>query len=75
MDLLWQGLDSGHDEASFRKVGDEIRATWGEDGPASVERDLERAEVGRRAILNIVIAVCERTPELNSDWFAVSAEP
>ena len=73
MDLLWQRLDASRDESSFTKVGAEIRATWGEDAPVSMERD-ERDELGRRAVLDIVIGVCERTPELNSDWFAVSAQ-
>ena len=73
MDLLWQRLDASRDETSFAKVGAEIRATWGEDAPASMERD-EREELGRRAILDIMIDVCERAPELNSDWFAVSAQ-
>ena len=73
MDLLWQRLDASRDETSFTKVGAEIRATWGEDAPVSMERD-ERDELGRRAVLDIVIDVCERAPELNSDWFAVSAQ-
>ncbi len=71
LDLLWQRLGTSHDEVSFTKVDAEIRATWGEDAPVSMERD-ERAELGRRAVLDIVIDVCERAPELNSDWFAVS---
>jgi hypothetical protein len=73
MDLLWERLDARNDETSFTKVGAEIRATWGEDAPASMERD-ERYELGRRAVLDIVIGVCERAPELKSDWFAVSAQ-
>jgi hypothetical protein len=72
MDLLWQRLGASRDEVSFAKVGPEIRATWEEDAPVSMERD-ERVEIGRRAVLDIVIDVCERAPELNSDWFAVSA--
>ena len=43
----------------------------GEDAPISMERD-EREEIGRRAVLDIVRSVCERAPELKSDWFAVS---
>jgi hypothetical protein len=73
MDLLWRRLDASRDETSFTKVGAEIRATWGEDAPVSMERD-ERDELGSRAVLDIVIDVCERAPELNSDWFAVSAQ-
>ena len=56
---------------SFAKVGTEIRATWREDAPVSMERD-ERVEMGRRAILNILQDVCDRTPELRFDWYAVS---
>jgi hypothetical protein len=70
IDLLWQRLSAGHDEASFAKVGLEIEVTWGEDLPVSMERD-ERAEIGRRAVLEIVRDVCERAPELELDWFAV----
>lgn len=70
MDLLWQRLGASHDDASFAKVGPEITATWGEDAPASMERD-ERAEIGRLAVLEIVRDVCERTPELQLDWFAI----
>jgi hypothetical protein len=72
MDLLWQRLGASHDEASFAKVGHEITATWGKDVP-SMARD-EHAEIGRRAILDIVRDVCERAPELELDWFAVSAQ-
>jgi hypothetical protein len=38
-----------------------------------MERD-ERGELGRRVILEVVTGACERTPELNPDWFAVSAQ-
>jgi hypothetical protein len=71
LDLLWQQLGSKRDDARFAKAGAEIRATWGEDAPISMERD-EREEIGRRAVLDIVCDVCARAPELKSDWFAVS---
>jgi len=70
MDLLWQRLGRRRDETSFTKVGSEIRATWGADLSSSMERD-ERAEIGRRAVLEIVRDVCEQSPELELDWFAV----
>jgi len=73
VDLLWQRLGASHDEASFAKVGPEISATWGEDVP-SMARD-EDAEIGRRAVLDIVRDVCEHAPELEVDWFAVSPQP
>ncbi|HLM85217.1 MAG TPA: hypothetical protein VK272_03410 [Solirubrobacteraceae bacterium] len=72
LDLLWARLGARREEVSFAKVGDEIRATTGEDAPVSMTRD-ERAEIGRRAVLHVVCDVCERAPELRSDWFAVSA--
>jgi hypothetical protein len=71
LDSLWQRLDSKHDDVRFAKIDAEIRATWGEDVPISMERD-EREEIGRRAVLDIVCDICERVPELKSDWFAVS---
>ena len=81
LDLLWQRLDANHDDANqdganhddarFAKVGAEIKATWEADVSISMERD-EREEIGRRAVLDIVCDVCERVPELESDWFAVS---
>lgn len=73
MDLLWQRLDATGDETSFAKVGTEIVANWRKDASVSMERD-ERAELGRRAVLDVVIDVCERAPELDSDWYAVSAQ-
>jgi hypothetical protein len=71
VDLLWQQLGAKRDEASFAKVGAEIRAEWGADAPVSLERD-EREEIGRGVILEIVCDICERAPELKSDWFAIS---
>ena len=71
VELLWQHLGSKHDEASFAKVGSVIRAEWGADAPVSMERD-EREEIGRGVLLEIVSDVCERTPGLKADWYAIS---
>ncbi len=70
-DLLWQRLDARHDQVSFAKVGSEIRATWGDDVPSSMESD-ERAEIGRRVVLDIVREACNGSQGLEFDWFAVS---
>jgi hypothetical protein len=70
IDVLWQRLGGGRDGTSFARVGPEISATWGEDAPASMERD-ERTELGRRAVLAILREVCESAPELELEWFAV----
>jgi hypothetical protein len=71
LELLWQRLDTPHEEARFSKVGTEIRATWGADAPVSMERD-EREEIGRLAVLRIVDDACEGSRDLKTDWFAVS---
>jgi hypothetical protein len=70
LDLLWERLGTRREETRFAKVGSEIRATWGEGMPASMDRD-ERAEIGRREVLAILSDVCESAPELKLDWFAV----
>jgi len=71
VDLLGQRLGESHGGASFARVSpDEITATWGE-GPASTQRGYERAESGRRAVLEILRDVCDGAPELELDWYAV----
>jgi hypothetical protein len=72
LDLLWARLGVRREEVSFARMGAEIMATTGEDAPVSMTRD-ERAEIGRRAVLDVVRDVCDGAPELRSDWFAVSA--
>lgn len=72
LDLLWERLGTRREEVMFERVGVEIRARTGEDAPVSMTSD-ERAHIGRRAVLAVVGEVCEETPGLNSDWFAVSA--
>jgi hypothetical protein len=72
IDLLWERLGARREEASFARERTEIRAIWRVDLPVAMERN-EREELGRAAILEIVRGVCEKAPELKSDWFAVSA--
>ena len=52
-------------------VGPEIRARWGDDTGDSTTREI-MAEMGRWAVFEIVRDICERSPELQTDWFAVS---
>ena len=52
-------------------VGAEIRATSAEALGDSTTRET-RVEVERQAIVELIRDVCERAPELESDWFAVS---
>jgi hypothetical protein len=74
IDRLSQRLGSSVDDAFFTRVGNEILATWGEDAPVAMERD-EREELGRLALLKIVGEVCEESPDLSVDWFAVAPRP
>ncbi len=72
LELLWAWLDGRRfEDVSFSRSGTEITARTGEDGPISRERD-ERGETGRLTVLECVTSVCERVPELKSDWYAIS---
>jgi hypothetical protein len=71
LDLLWGRLESRHDGVSFAKGSNQIQAKWRGEPPLSMMRD-EREEFARTAVLEIVREICERTPELKFDWYAVS---
>ncbi len=73
LELLAQRLGPSRDDVSFAKVGAVIKAATEDDSPVAMTSD-ERVDIGRRAVLAIVIDVCEGSPELQSDWFAVSFE-
>lgn len=73
LDLLSARVGAHHEGVSFIKVGHAIRAMTSEEAPVSMTSD-ERIEIGRRAVLDVVREVCEGSPELQSDWFAVSPE-
>jgi hypothetical protein len=70
LDLLWASLGARHEDALFSKGVREIRARWTVDVPVAMESN-ERQELGRAAIFEIVRTVCERTPGLRADWYAV----
>jgi hypothetical protein len=72
LDRLWAHLGARRDDASFTRSRRDIRASWGADSPVAMERD-EREEIGRAAIFEIIRSVCAQTPDLESDWYAVSA--
>jgi hypothetical protein len=73
IELLLQRLGPNRDQASFAKVGAEIWVTLEADAPVSMTHD-ERADIGRRAVLEVVRDVCDGAAELRSDWYAVSSE-
>ena len=72
LELLLERLGPRREEARFARGTGEIRVSWGEDEPVSMESD-EREEIGRLAVLGVLEEVCDRSPELRLDWFAVSA--
>jgi hypothetical protein len=74
IDLLWQRLGAKREDASFSRIGTEIRASWGEEMRLSAARE-QTAELGRREVFEIVRDVCDEHAELRSDWFAVSPMP
>jgi hypothetical protein len=71
LDLLAERIGGGLEDVSFARVGPEITANLDRDDPIAMTYD-ERADIGRRAVLEIVEEVCERAPGLELDWFAVS---
>jgi len=71
MELLLRRLGAQADDISFAMVRDGITATSPESDGDSTTREI-RVEVERQAIVDLIRDVCERAPELESDWFAVS---
>ena len=75
LDALFERLGAVRETVSFSKSGDaEITAIWDADVSSAMTHD-ERIETGRRLILGMVKDVCEYSPPLDVDWFAVSQMP
>lgn len=71
--LLFERLGPSRDSVRFSKPGVAIMANWVTDAPVTMERD-ERSEVGRQTVWDIVRTVCEDTPDLRSQWYAISPQ-
>jgi hypothetical protein len=71
MELLLRRLGARRDELTFAMDGDAITATSEEHEGESSTRE-ERVDTERRAIVDLLVRVCDDAPELESDWFAVS---
>jgi hypothetical protein len=70
--LLWPHAQAARsDEVRFVKRRTEMRAMWGEGEGTRETRD-ERMQVERRAVFEALREICDRTPELDADWYAVS---
>jgi hypothetical protein len=74
LDQLCERLGARRDGVSFSKAGTEISATWLEDEAHSRRTAEERAAIGRQVVLDAVYAVCEKAPDLDANWFAVSIQ-
>jgi hypothetical protein len=75
LDALLERLGAVRDRVSFSKPGaTEIIAVWDADVSSAMTQD-ERIETGRRMIFDMVKDVCEYSPPLDVDWFAVSKMP
>jgi hypothetical protein len=71
MELLLRRLGARRDELTFAMDGGAIMAISEEHEGDSSTRE-ERIEMERRAIVDLLVDVCDDAPELESDWFAVS---
>jgi hypothetical protein len=71
MELLLRRLGHRRDDVSFAMVGGDVVAD-SEQEEGDRETREARIEACRRAVFDIVDEVCESSPELESDWFAVS---
>jgi hypothetical protein len=74
LELLLERLGPRRGGVSFVKVASQITATWNPDMSSGATSD-ERADIGRRAVLDIVRQVAEGDPGLDPDWYAVSELP
>ncbi len=71
LDLLSERIPARREDVMFSKVGGEIRARLDREDSAWRTED-ERSEIDREAVLQAVGQVCERSPDLKLDWYAVS---
>ena len=71
MDRLAQRIPARREDVLFSKVGGEIRARLDRDEAVSMPQE-ERVEIEREAVLEAVGEVCERSPDLKLDWYAVA---
>lgn len=71
MELLLRRLGHRCDDVTFAIAdGQIVASSEREEGDREVREG--RIEVDRRAVFDIVDEVCKASPELESDWFAVS---
>jgi hypothetical protein len=70
IERLAAGLGRVREGTRFATRGTQIIATPDEDA-GGLREGSEREEMGRLALLEQIGEVCERTPDLKLDWYAV----
>jgi hypothetical protein len=71
MSLLCERLPHHCEDVSFSLSAGEIGASLDREESVSETND-ERVEIGRRAVLGALEEICDGSPELKLDWYAVS---
>jgi hypothetical protein len=70
LEQLLASLSARRGKGRFYKVGSEIRVTWGSDDSNGWGR-MERVELEREELLQLLRDACRTTPPLRLDWYAV----
>ena len=70
VELLGELIAGRREEAIFKSAGNHISARIVSENEIGRTRS-EETEVGRLRVLEIISDVCERTPGLKLDWYAV----
>lgn len=70
LDRLIGELGDRRGQGRFRKVGPEIRVTWGRGEGAGWDRP-ERTELEREELLTLLARTCRASDGLDLGWFAV----
>jgi hypothetical protein len=70
MSLLCERLPHHCEDVSFSTSAGEIGASLDREESVSETND-ERVEIGRRAVLGALEEICDGSPELKLDWYAV----
>jgi hypothetical protein len=73
LDLLIERLPARRGDVIFETSGSEIHARLDRDEAVWETQD-ERVAIGRKAVLAALADVCDGSPGLKLDWFAVSTD-
>ena len=71
LDQLLASLSGRRSNGRFRRIGKEIRVTWGPEDGNGWDRP-ERMELEREQLLELLEQACREKPPLRLDWYAVA---